>query len=116
MTKKIIFVLFILALAVALGASNYNLNLAKPAVINGTELKSGDYKVELNGDKAIIKNGKSSVEAEVNVETLPAKTYQSTACCLAEDGKYRLQEIRLGGTNLKLTFKDTEKTGAVAGR
>ena len=107
MTKKLALSLFIFALAVALGASSYSLNLSKPAVVNGTELKAGDYKVEVNGSKAVIKNSKTSVEAEVNVENLPTKANQSTACCLAEDGKYRLQELRLGGTNMKLTFKET---------
>src|SRR5947209_1139397 len=96
MTKKIALSLFVFALALALGASNYSLNLTKPAVVNGTELKAGEYKVELNGNKAVIKSGKNSVETEVNVEELPAKTYQSTACCLGEDGKYHLQELRLG--------------------
>ena len=115
MTKKIAVSLFIFALAVAVGASTYSVNLPKPAIVGGTELKAGDYKVELNGTKATIRNNKNSAEAEVTVENSPTKFYQSTACCLAEDGKYRLQELRLGGTNMKLTFKDTAKDSAPAG-
>jgi len=107
--------LFVFALATALGASSYSLNLTKPAVVNGTELKAGDYKVELNGNKATIKNGKVSVVTDVVIEELASKTYQSTACCVGEDGKYRLQELRLGGTNKKLILKESGKDGAVAG-
>jgi hypothetical protein len=116
MTKNIALSLFLFALAVALGASSYSLNLNKPAVVNGTELKAGEYKVDLVGNKATIRNGKNSVETEVTVEDLPSKIYQSTACCLGEDGKYRLQELRLGGTNKKLTIKDSGKDGVAAGR
>ena len=108
--------LFIFALAISLGASNYNLTLSKPALVNGTELKAGEYKVEVNGTKATIKNGKTSVETDVVVDTLPSKSNQSSACCLAEDGKYRLQELRLGGSNLKLTIKEGSKGSAVAGQ
>ncbi len=115
MSKKIAFSLFVFALAVALGASSYSVTLSKPAVINGTELKAGDYKVEINGSKATIKSGKTSVETDVTVDTLPAKAYQSTACCLGEDGKYHLQELRLGGSNIKLTIKETSHDSAVAG-
>ena len=103
--KLICFCYFALTAALAWAASSHSLNLPKPAVVNGTEIKAGDYKVELNGTKVTIKNKHASVEAEVSVETLPSKTYQSTACCLGEDGKYKLQEIRLGGTATKLVFK-----------
>ena len=115
MIKKLVFSLFIFALAISLGASNYSLTLSKPAIINGTELKAGEYKVEVNGTKALIKNGKTSVSADVVVETLPNKTNQSSACCLAEDGKYRLQELRPSGSNMKLTIKESAKEPAVAG-
>ena len=115
MRKTLFLSLFAFALAIAVGASSYTLNLQKPAVVNGTELKAGDYKVEVNGTKATIRNKQTSVDAEVTVETMPSKTYQSTACCLGEDGKYKLQELRLGGTNMKLLFKDGGKDSAVAG-
>ncbi len=115
MTKKIALSLFVFALAAALGASSYSVNLPKPAVVNGTEIKAGEYKVEVNGSKAILKSGKTSVETDVTVDTLPSKAYQSTACCLGEDGKYHLQELRLGGSNIKLTIKESGHDSAVAG-
>jgi hypothetical protein len=119
MTKKIAFSLMTFALALAFGAtvSTYHLSLSKPAVVSGTEFKAGDYKVELDGNKATLKSGKNSVETEVNVENNGTKFSQTTACCLGEDGKYHLQELRLGGTTTKLTFKETGKDGGpVAGR
>jgi hypothetical protein len=115
MIKKVALSLTTFALAIALGATKYRVNLPKPAVVAGTELKAGDYKVEIIGDKAILKNGKSSVETDVSVENGANKYYETSACCLAEDGKYRLQELRIGGTNTKLLFKNTPAGGAVAG-
>ncbi len=32
------------------------------------------------------------------------KFRSTTMCCLSDDGKYNLQEIRLGGTNQKLVI------------
>jgi hypothetical protein len=108
----ILFVLF--AVAVALAASGYSVTLSKPAVVGGKEIKAGEYKLELNGEKATLKNGKTTVEADVTVEDNASKFDRTSACCLGEDGKYRLQEIRVGGTTTKVTFK--ENTGMAVGK
>ena len=107
MIKNIIVLFVLFAVAVAWAASGYSINFSKPALVGGAELKAGDYKLELNGDKATLRNGKTSVEASVVVETNPNKFDRTSACCLGEDGKYRLQEIRVGGTNTKVTFKES---------
>ena len=95
------------AIAIALGAANYHINFSKPAVVGDSELKSGEYKLELNGNKATLKNGKTTVEADVSVETSPAKFAETSQCCL-ENGKYRLHEIRIGGTNTKVVFRSMQ--------
>lgn len=111
MHKKIAVSLLLFALAVAYGATSYHVNLEKPAVLAGTELKAGDYKLEVNGNKAVIKNGKSTVEADVAVENNKTKFQRTSTCCLSDDGsKYQLQEIRVGGTTMKLTFKSPTDT------
>ena len=103
--KKLVATVITLALAVAFGASAHRITLDKPAIIGGTELKPGDYRVELQGEKVTISNKKSSVDATVHVETATGDKFRSTTmCCLSDDGKYNLQEIRLGGTNQKLVI------------
>ena len=109
MTKNLIVAFAIFAVALAWAASGHNVNLPKPAVIGGNEIKAGEYKLELNDGKATLRNGKTSVEADVTVETNPTKFDRTSACCLGEDGKYRLQEIRVGGTNTKVLFKENTK-------
>ena len=93
-----------LALAVASAASSYNVTFFEPVMVNGTTLKPGDYKVEVNNDKASIRRGKAVVEAPVKVESNEAK-YPTTSVRLAGA---QVEEIHVGGTRTKLVF---EKTG-----
>jgi hypothetical protein len=104
--KKLMLGFTTIALAIASAAANYKITLFQPSIIAGTELKPGQYKIEVNENKAIVKNGKTVVEANVKVETGDEK-YSSTSVRYANaDGKYTVQEIRLGGTNTKLVFND----------
>jgi hypothetical protein len=95
-----------LALAIASAASSYHFSLFQPSVVAGKELKPGDYKVELNGDKAIIKAGKQSIEAAVKVESGTEKFSETSVRFNTANGKMTVQEIRLGGTTTKLVFNN----------
>jgi hypothetical protein len=103
MTSKLLLVFGTLALALA-SAKTYNLTLLKPAVVAGQELKAGDYKIAVDDTKVVLTKGKVSVESPVKVEKADSK-FSSTAVRYANDGgKFRVEEIRLGGTNLRLVF------------
>ncbi len=104
--RKLIIGFATFALAIASAASTYKVNFLQPSVIGGQELKAGEYKIELNENKAIVKNGKSSVESTVKVETSDSKFNNTSVRYLNENGKMKVQEIRLGGTNTKLVFND----------
>jgi hypothetical protein len=67
MTKKLTFALVVLALTVAC-AKTYYVILYQPSVVAGVELKPGEYRLDLNGDKVILKNGKHVAESTVKVE------------------------------------------------
>ena len=95
-----------LALALASAASSYKVTLFQPSMVGNTELKPGDYKLEVDGEKAIIKDGKSSVEVAVKVETGNEKFGNTVVRYNNGDGKYHVQEIRLGGTKTKLVFNN----------
>jgi hypothetical protein len=114
MTRNLLLAFVLFAMALAWAASSHSVNFSKPAIVGNTEIKPGDYKLELNGNKAVLKRGKTEVEAEVTVENGATKFTQTSACCLGDDGKYRLQEIRVGGTNTKVTFK--ENMGMAVGK
>jgi hypothetical protein len=104
--KKLLFSFATIALAAASAASSYKITLFQPSIVNGTELKPGEYKVEVTDNKAVIKRGKTSIEAPVRTETADTKFSSTSVRYKNGDGKYRLEEIHLGGTNTKLIFSN----------
>src|SRR5579872_6326183 len=83
-------------------AATYHVTLLKPTVIAGTELKPGEYRIQVNNDTAVISHGKQSVETKVKTEAADKK-YDTNAVKYVVDGeKYKLQEICIGGTKTKL--------------
>ncbi len=99
--KRFLFVFAIVALAVA-SAKTYTVTLFQDSVLAGTELKAGDYRLDLTDSKIVVKSRKQVVESSVKVEQGDAKFSATTVRYANADGKFRIQEIRLGGTNLKL--------------
>ena len=104
MIKKLTLSIATFALAVSSAASTHKVRLFQPSLVNGTELQPKEYKVEVNGDKATISKGKQSVEAPVKIEAADSKFSSTSVRYENGDGKFRLQEIRIGGTNTKLIF------------
>jgi hypothetical protein len=103
MTKKFL-ILFAMAAAFA-SAATYRVRLLQPTVIAGTTLKAGEYKLQIQDNKAVFSAGKNTAEATVKVENADQK-YTSTSFRYdrATDGALKLQELRLAGTNTKLVF------------
>ena len=108
--KKLAVCFCSLAVAVASAASNYSVTLFEPSTFGAKELKPGDYRLELNGDKAVIKAGKNTVEAAVKVENGPEKFQHTVVKYGVGDGKYRVQEIRIAGTNTTIVFNNEANT------
>ena len=104
MTKSMkLSALLILALAIA-SASTHTVTLFQPSVVSGTELKPGDYKLTVENNKATIEKGKAKVEATVKVENGTDKFGATSVRYTSEGGKYKVKEIRLGGTTTTLVF------------
>ncbi len=104
MFKKILFGFGVAALAMASAAETYRVKLLQSTVLNGAELKAGEYKVMVEGDKAVFQMGKEKAETPVKVEK-EGKKYESTIFKYDNaGGAMHLTEIRLAGTNTKLLF------------
>lgn len=102
--KKLLLSFVTVAIAVASAAGNsFKINLDHNTFVGGTELKAGEYKVQADGDKITLTQGKNSTPVTVpaKVET-GDKKYDATV--LRVDGKQKLQEIRVGGTNNRIVF------------
>lgn len=97
-------ILAVLSLSAVASAKSHTVTFFQQSIVGGVEFQPGEYKLELNGTKVVIGNGKKRVEVEVRVETADRK-YSSTSVRYRNgDGNYRVQEIRLGGANTKLVF------------
>ena len=97
---KLTFAVAALALGVASAASSYKVKVFDSVWIGGTELKPGEYKVEMTGDKAVFKSAKSTVEIPATFSSTERK-FPSNA--LVTEGK-QLVEIDFGGTTDKIVF------------
>ena len=104
MVKNIVLGFASIALAVASAASSYNVTFYQPVMVNGSELKAGDYKLELKDNMAVLKQGKKVTEAPVKVENENQK-YDRTAVRM---NGMQVEEIRIGGTSTRVVF---DKTG-----
>ena len=105
MRNKLLVCFTFVGLAVA-SAKSYSLFLTQPAMLGGTELKPGEYRVEVADQKAVIHAGKTEAQAPVRVETVDSK-YARTSVRLTETGgKMHISEIRVGGTKTRLVFSE----------
>jgi hypothetical protein len=105
MNGKFLLAFALVALAVA-SAKSYTIRLFEPASVGGTQLKAGEYKVEVVDQQAVIRNGKVESKVPVKVETAPDK-YNATSVVLGDvNGKQQLREIHIGGTTTKLVLSE----------
>ncbi len=105
MTKTMKFLAIFLTIGLfAASAASYNVTLFQPSIVAGKELKPGDYKLILEDSKAVIQRGKERVEASVKVEQGDSKFSSTSVRYAEENGKLKIQEIRLGGTTTRLVF------------
>jgi hypothetical protein len=103
MVKNILLGFTSIALAVASAATSYNVTFYQPVMINGSQLKEGDYKLEIRDKTAVIKQGKNVTEAPVKIEN-DGQKYQRTAVRM---NGMQVEEIRIGGTNTRVVFDKT---------
>ncbi len=91
----------VLALGVA-SAATYNVTLIQKSVVKGTELKPGEYRMNVENGKVTFTKGKQKVETQAQVQTADKK-YDSTSIVYAGDS---IREICIGGAKTKLVFSN----------
>ncbi len=95
-----LFLVSSLALGIASAASPYAVTLSDTFSVGKTELKAGDYTVEMQGDKAIFKTGKKTIQVPATM----AKSDVEFPATLFVSQRSKLKEIDLGGTSDKIVF------------
>ncbi|HEY1240158.1 MAG TPA: hypothetical protein VGF16_06350 [Bryobacteraceae bacterium] len=107
MKLKLSLCLATLALGIASAASSYSVTLTSDISAGNSQLKAGDYKVAVEGNQAIFKQGKETTQVPVTVEK-NAKKFRYTSLQSVDS---KLQSIELGGTNTKLVVAPVQPTG-----
>ena len=105
MQKIALLALSLVALAMA-GDKSYSFTLYQPALLGSTKLMPGEYKVSIDDQKAVVRNGKIHGEAPVKIESGDARYDRTTVRFENGDGQMHIQEIRVGGTKTKLVFSE----------
>ena len=102
--KTILLIFATACLAVATAADTYKFTLFQPSYVGDQQLKAGDWELTVDDSRAVLKCGRKKIEADVKVETATEEFAKTTVRYDNGDGKYRVSEIRLGGTTTKLVF------------
>ena len=105
MTKKLVLLFLVVALSAA-EAKNFPVTLYQPSTVAGTDLKAGEYSVDLKDQKMVLRGGRKAVESAVRVENAVENYTATSVRYYTVDGKLHMKEIRLGGTNMKLVLTD----------
>ena len=101
-----LFCLSALALGIsALPAFAYDVTLYDTFSVGKAELKAGAYTVEMQGDKAIFKSGKKSIEVPATL----GKSDHTFSDTVFVSQRTKLREIDLGGTQDKIVFAEIGK-------
>src|SRR5579864_3928945 len=104
--------LSLFVIGVASAASGYHVTLSSPIWAGSTELKPGEYQVEVGNGKAVFKNKKNSVEVPAKMETATSK-FQTTALSSAKSGgKEKLEAIEIGGTTTRIVIEPSAGSNA----
>ena len=83
-------------------ATTYNVKLLETTNVHGTQLKAGEYRLDVDNGKAVFRRGKTTAEAPAKVATADQK-FKSTKF-LYDNGS--LREIDLGGSTVRVVLED----------
>ena len=108
--KKLTLGFATLALGVA-GAASYSFTVTDPVWVGNTQLKPGEYKVEMQGGQAIFKSGKQAVEVPA-VQEKADKKFPYTSF---ESVDSKIREIHLGGTSTTIKLNTPESAAKPVG-
>lgn len=95
----------ILAVFATAAPKTYKMKLSSPAVVAGSELQPGEYKLDVQGDKLVVTKDKAEVASTpVKLETGNTKFVTTQVSTETINGKRQVNEIELGGTSTRLVL------------
>ena len=99
--------MFVFASAGFASATTYNVKILETTNVHGTQLRAGEYKLDVDNGKAVFRHGKTTAEAPARVATADRK-YKDTRFVYdnGANGQLTLREIDLGGSNVRIVLED----------
>jgi hypothetical protein len=107
MLTKFVLAFSTLALVAALAGNlptSAHVTLSKPAVVNGTALKAGDYRLLIGDGKVTFNIDKQSFDIPAKIQTGEKKFDVTQVQYDAVGSQTTIREIALGGTKTRLVF------------
>jgi hypothetical protein len=108
--KKIMLAVATFALTALAASNTFHVTFDEAAWIGGTEVKAGSYKVQLEGNKAILKSGKTVIEAPAKLESGDHKFQSDGVVTNTVNDKQVVREIQIGGTKDRIVFEASAAT------
>jgi hypothetical protein len=99
--KKVMIGMFCLS-AMALSAFGAGFTVTAPISAGSTQLKPGEYKFEMQGDKVVLKEGRTVIAEIPATKETAAKKFEDT---MYESSNGKLVAIRVGGTTTRIVLK-----------
>jgi hypothetical protein len=110
MLTKLIVAFSILALAAAMAGTvpvkglTHHVLLTQPALVGGTALKAGEYRITVRPGMITFTLGKDSHEIPAKIETNATKYFTDQVQFEKDRDQVKVSEICLGGTTTRLVF------------
>ena len=110
MLTKFVVAFSILALVAAMAGTvpvkgpTHKVLLTQPALVGGTALKAGEYRLSVRNSTVTFTLGKDSHEIPAKVETNATKYFTDQVQYEKDRDQVKISEIGLGGTTTRLVF------------
>jgi|SRR5579862_4440277 len=104
MSKRAALLFSVLSLAAAGAANSFRVDFYQPTVVNGTAFKTGEAKLEIKENKAVLHQGKTTAEAAVKIEENKNK-YLYTTVGYKEGADHQIKDICVAGTTTHIWFQ-----------
>jgi hypothetical protein len=92
--------------ASVLSAKTYKFTVLDPAEVGNTQLKPGDYRVEVEGSQVTLKDSRGhQIDTAAKVETIDHKANQTVILSSNADGQRHITSIEFAGSHEKIVFE-----------
>lgn len=102
--KKVMLIGLTLTMMVFAASKTFHVTFDNNAWIGTSEVKAGNYKIQVEGDKAILKSGKTVIEVPAKLENAEHRFQTNAVVINTATNKQKVDEIQIGGTNERIVF------------